>query len=59
VRPRFYDPQTGLFIQPDSIVPQPGNPIAWNRFTYVYNNPVNNIDPSGHFVLEAIDTAWG
>jgi RHS repeat-associated protein len=55
---RFYDPQTGTFIQPDSIVPQPGNPIAWNRFAYVYNNPVNNVDPSGHFVVAAIDTLW-
>jgi len=32
--------------------------MAWNRFAYVYNNPVNNVDPSGHFVLFAIDTAW-
>jgi RHS repeat-associated protein len=62
---RFYDPETGTFIQPDSIVPQPGNPMAWNRFAYVYNNPVNNVDPSGHdpvlalgIALSAIDTAW-
>jgi RHS repeat-associated protein len=54
---RFYDPQIGTFIQPDSVVPDPGNPIAWNRFAYVYNNPVNNVDPSGHFV-EPIDTLW-
>jgi len=45
-------------------VPQPGNPIAWNRFAYVYNNPVNYTDPSGHIpaVLGAaytvVDTAW-
>jgi RHS repeat-associated protein len=55
---RFYDPQTGTFIQPDSIVPDPGNPIAWNRFAYVYNDPINNVDPSGHFVVAAIDTIW-
>jgi RHS repeat-associated protein/uncharacterized repeat protein (TIGR01451 family) len=55
---RFYDPEIGTFIQPDSIVPDPGNPVAWNRFAYVYNSPVNNVDPSGHFVLAAIDTIW-
>jgi RHS repeat-associated protein len=55
---RFYDPQAGTFIQPDSIVPDPGNPMAWNRFAYVYNDPVNNVDPSGHFVVAAIDTIW-
>lgn len=45
-------------------MPDPGNPIAWNRFAYVYNNPVNYTDPSGHipFLLVAaysvVDTAW-
>ncbi|MBN1995489.1 MAG: hypothetical protein JW953_22570, partial [Anaerolineae bacterium] len=51
---RFYDPHLGQFTQPDSLVPQPGNPIAWNRYAYVYNNPVNYTDSSGHF----IDTLW-
>jgi len=38
--------------------------MAWNRFAYVYNNPVNYADPSGHVpVLLAaaytvVDTAW-
>jgi len=38
--------------------------MAWNRFAYVYNNPVNYTDPSGHIpaVLGAaytvVDTAW-
>jgi hypothetical protein len=30
------------------------NPIAWNRYAYVYNNPANATDSSGHF----IDTLW-
>jgi hypothetical protein len=36
------------FLQPDSIIPNLSNPQSWNRFSYVYNNPVNFIDPSGH-----------
>jgi len=29
-------------------VPDPGNPQALNRFSYVYNNPVKLVDPTGH-----------
>jgi RHS repeat-associated protein len=45
---RYYDPFTGQFTQPDSLVPDPLNPAAWNRFSYVYGNPSNLVDPSGH-----------
>ncbi len=44
---RFYDPWIGLFTQPDSIVPQPGNPQSLNRYAYVLNNPLGYVDPSG------------
>jgi len=40
----------GRFIQPDTLVPDPLNPQAWNRFLYVYNNPINYVDPSGHAI---------
>ena len=45
---RYYDPQLGRFLQPDTIVQAPGNPQTLNRYSYVGNNPVNRIDPSGH-----------
>jgi RHS repeat-associated protein len=45
---RYYNPVLGRFISPDSIVPEPGNPQSLNRYSYVGNNPVNRIDPSGH-----------
>jgi RHS repeat-associated protein len=45
---RYYDPRLGRFISPDSIVLNFGNPQAWNRYSYVYNNPLNYTDPSGH-----------
>jgi RHS repeat-associated protein len=46
---RFYDPYVGRFIQADSIVPSPGNPQHFNRYSYVLNNPLAFTDPSGHY----------
>jgi RHS repeat-associated protein len=46
---RFYDPALGRFLQPDPVVPEPGNPQALHRYAYVYNNPLRYTDPSGHF----------
>jgi RHS repeat-associated protein len=51
---RYYDPHLGRFIQPDTLVPDPLNPQAWNRFSYVYNNPASYVDPSGHFAFLGI-----
>jgi RHS repeat-associated protein len=31
---RWYDPKTGRFIQADTIIPEPGNPQAWDRYAY-------------------------
>lgn len=45
---RLYDPEIGRFVSPDSIVPDAGNPLAYNRYSYVYNNPALATDPSGH-----------
>lgn len=45
---RYYDPVIGRFIQADTIVPEPGNPQALNRYAYVYGNPLGYQDPDGH-----------
>jgi RHS repeat-associated protein len=45
---RYYDPMLGRFIQPDSIVPEPGNPQSLNRYSYVLNNPLRYTDPTGY-----------
>lgn len=50
---RFYSPKLGRFIQPDTIVPGAGNPQNFNRYSYVNNNPINFIDPTGHSSHEA------
>jgi hypothetical protein len=34
------------------MIPQPGNPVSWDRFSYCFGNPVRYIDPSGHMYTE-------
>ena len=51
---RYYDPSLGRFITPDTLVQNPGNPQTLNRYSYCGNNPVNMIDPTGHFFWAAI-----
>ncbi|MBW7475377.1 FG-GAP-like repeat-containing protein [Paenibacillus oenotherae] len=46
---RYYDPQIGRFLMPDTMVPELYHPMAWNRYSYVQNNPLRYIDPTGHF----------
>ena len=45
---RWYDPLLSRFSSADTIIPQPGNPLDWDRFAYVKNNPIIYSDPSGH-----------
>jgi RHS repeat-associated protein len=45
---RWVDVYLNRWLQPDSIIPDPGNVLDWDRYSYVRNNPVNFSDPSGH-----------
>ncbi len=45
---RYYDPNLARFISADTIVPSFTNPQALNRYSYVLNNPLRYIDPTGH-----------
>lgn len=55
---RFYDPEVGRFITPDSIAPDYKNPQSLNRYAYVQNNPLKYIDPTGHVTI-CVDTCIG
>ncbi|MBE9918402.1 RHS repeat-associated core domain-containing protein, partial [Paenibacillus donghaensis] len=48
LRARYYDPMDGRFISKDSYEGKVVNPLSLNLYTYVNNNPLINIDPSGH-----------
>ncbi len=45
---RYYLPEVGRFISPDTIVPDPSNPQSFNRYSYAHNDPTNLTDPSGY-----------
>jgi RHS repeat-associated protein len=45
---RYYDPQLGQFISPDTIIPDPTKLIDYNRYLYARGNPVKYNDPTGH-----------
>ncbi|MBS0458436.1 MAG: RHS repeat-associated core domain-containing protein [Proteobacteria bacterium] len=48
---RIYDPLLGRFLQADPLVAQPYNPQNWNPYSYVFNNPLANTDPTGMFSI--------
>ena len=45
---RYYDPELGQFLSPDTLVPDPTNLFAWNRYMYTIGNPLKYNDPTGH-----------
>ena len=48
---RYYDPLVGMFISPDTIVPDAGVLIDYNRFAYARGNSLKYNDPSGHIAV--------
>ncbi|AIG26121.1 RHS repeat domain-containing protein [Brevibacillus laterosporus] len=57
LRARYYDPNDGRFITEDTYKGQVDNPLSLNRYTYVHNNPVGNVDPTGNW-CESKDGKW-
>jgi RHS repeat-associated protein len=51
---RWYDSALSRFSQPDSLIPQPSNPLDWDRYAFVRNNPLRYNDPSGHDPFDVI-----
>jgi RHS repeat-associated protein len=45
---RYYSSYLGRFISADTLVPKPSDAQAYNRYSYVHNNPLKHIDPTGH-----------
>ncbi|WP_315754389.1 MULTISPECIES: RHS repeat-associated core domain-containing protein [unclassified Bradyrhizobium] len=62
---RVYDPLLARFTSADPEVSRPSHSQAWNRYSYVYNNPLGYRDSSGFSplptfeVLDVIDVIGG
>ncbi|PWV97892.1 RHS repeat-associated protein [Paenibacillus cellulosilyticus] len=48
LRARWYDPSEGRFINKDTYEGDITNPLTLNLYTYVENNPLIYLDPSGN-----------
>ncbi|ENM5847923.1 RHS repeat-associated core domain-containing protein, partial [Vibrio mimicus] len=56
---RVYDQELGRFISPDPIVQAPFSTVSFNRYAYVWNNPLKYIDPTGFWSVEETDLISG
>ena len=54
---RLYDTVLRRFISPDNFVQDPYNTQNFDRYTYVYNNPLIYNDPSGESIVAAVVAA--
>ena len=53
---RYYDPQTGRFLNADAYADTGDTVLSTNMFAYCENNPVNGADPSGEDAIWLQDT---
>jgi RHS repeat-associated protein len=50
---RYYDPAMGRFISADPVDGDLTNPQSFNKYSYVLNNPLKYVDPTGNWSMEA------
>ncbi len=55
---RYYSPEYRFFVQPDTLLPDPYNLQALNRYAYALDNPVKYTDPTGHYIESCVDIAF-
>ena len=55
LRARTYDPRIGRFLSRDSLITAGQFTQGFNRYTYVENNPIGRVDPTGHWDLSTYE----
>ena len=56
-RARYFDSGVGRFINEDTYEGDNKNPLSLNLYTYVLNNPLRYVDPSGQYCV-SVDGNW-
>ena len=60
---RYYNPQTARFLSQDSYTGSASTPWTQHLYAYCNNNPVNMVDPTGHWAMRPftvnINDNWG
>jgi len=52
---RVYDQRLTRFVSADPFIDGIGNTQGWNRYSYVGNNPLSYVDPSGYVPIPSAD----
>ena len=45
----MYDYNNGRFLSVDPFIQDPGSTQSLNPYTYIFNNPLSGVDPTGYF----------
>ena len=49
---RYYNPEDGRFLSEDTYRGETNEPDTQHLYVYCADNPVNYVDPSGHYPME-------
>ena len=52
---RYYDPNTGRFLNADEYINANGDLLGFNMFVYCSNNPIMYVDPTGYWFDTYLD----
>ncbi|WP_081426714.1 RHS repeat-associated core domain-containing protein [Sorangium cellulosum] len=58
MRGRIYDPALGRFLSADPFVQAPFFSQSLNRYSYVFNNPLSFVDPTGYQASDEYFYEW-
>ena len=54
---RYYNPEDGRFVTEDTYRGETNEPDTQNLYVYCADNPMNYVDPSGHWIDTVLDVA--